>query len=70
MLFYLGLQKIAWAEGVDDKMLENCLRPTFDNWFSLFIDVLETETAEYLELKIQVLKVKNFIKEKVFNNYI
>jgi hypothetical protein len=40
VLFYLMVRGIAWADGMDNELVHNCLDETFNNWMALFLQIL------------------------------
>lgn len=36
-LFYLMIRGIAWADGIDNELIGNCLDETFNSWMALFL---------------------------------
>jgi hypothetical protein len=39
-LFYLMVRGIAWADGLDNSIIESCLNETFNNWMALFLQII------------------------------
>lgn len=40
VLFYLMVRGIAWADGMDNELVHNCLDETFSSWMALFLQIL------------------------------
>lgn len=40
VLFYLMVRGIAWADGIDNDLVHNCLDETFQSWMALFLQIL------------------------------
>jgi hypothetical protein len=36
-LFYLMVRGIAWADGIDNALVQKCLDETFPSWMALFL---------------------------------
>ena len=39
-LFYLLLRLVAWADGIDNELVESCLGETFQSWMVLFLQLV------------------------------
>jgi len=39
-LFYLMARGIAWADGIENTLVQNCLDETFNSWMALFLQIL------------------------------
>lgn len=35
--FFLMIRMVAWADGVDNELIHNCLDGTFTSWMALFL---------------------------------
>jgi len=40
VLFYLMVRGIAWADGIDNELVQGCLDETFNSWIALFLQIL------------------------------
>jgi len=36
-LVYIMIRGIAWADGLDNELVENCLGETFGNWMAILL---------------------------------
>jgi hypothetical protein len=39
-LFYLMMRGIAWADGIENAFVHDCLDETFNSWMALFLQIL------------------------------
>ena len=39
-LFYLLIRLVAWADGIDNELVEKCLGDNFQSWMALFLQII------------------------------
>lgn len=39
-LLYIMIRGIAWADGLENELVENCLSETFGNWMAIFLQII------------------------------
>ena len=55
-LFYLLLRLVAWADGIDNELVEECLGETFQSWMVLFLQLVQSNPKKFFNMKKNVLK--------------
>ena len=72
-LFYLLIRLVAWADGIDNELVQSCLGETFQSWMVLFLQLIQSNPKKYFNMKKNVLKCLvvifrdfiNFSKESI-----
>lgn len=41
-LFYMLIRLVAWADGRDNELVEECLGETFQSWMALFLQIIQS----------------------------
>lgn len=67
MLFYLMVRGIAWADGIDNELVERCLGETFDSWMVLFLQILQSQQNRNFTVKRNALKCLSVIFRDLLN---
>ena len=39
-ILFLNLRCVSWADGIDNLLVEECLNETFNQWMTVFIQVI------------------------------
>ena len=55
-LFYLLIRLVAWADGIDNELVQSCLGETFPSWMGLFLQLIQSNPKKYFNMKKNVLK--------------
>ena len=55
-LFYLLIRMVAWADGRDNELVQECLGETFQSWMALFLQLIQSNPKQYFNLKKNALK--------------
>ena len=55
-LFYLLIRLVAWADGRDNDLVEECLGETFQSWMALFLQLIQSNPKQFFNLKKNALK--------------
>lgn len=55
-LFYLLIRLVAWADGIDNELVDSCLGETFQSWMVLFLQLIQSNPKKYFNMKKNVLK--------------
>ena len=55
-LFYLLIRLVAWADGIDNELVQSCLGETFQSWMVLFLQLIQSNPKKYFNMKKNVLK--------------
>ena len=58
---------IAWADGIDNELLHNCLDETFGSWMALFLQILQSGTNRNFAVKKNALKCLTVIFRDLLN---
>lgn len=72
-LFYLLIRMVAWADGRDNELVQECLGETFQSWMALFLQLIQSNPKQHFNLKKNALKclvvifrdLINFSKESI-----
>lgn len=67
VLFYLMVRGIAWADGMDNELVHNCLDETFTSWMALFLQILQSSTTRNFVVKRNALKCLTVIFRDLLN---
>ena len=55
-LFYMLIRLVAWADGRDNELVEECLGETFQSWMALFLQLIQSNPKQNFDLKKNALK--------------
>ena len=55
-LFYLLIRLVAWADGRENELVEECLGETFQSWMALFLQLISSNPKQFFNLKKNALK--------------
>ena len=55
-LFYMLIRMVAWADGRDNELVQECLGETFQSWMALFLQLIQSNPKQYFNLKKNALK--------------
>ena len=66
-LFYLLIRLIAWADGIDNELVQECLGETFQSWMALFLQIIQSNPNQYFNVKKNALKCLTVIFRDLIN---
>ena len=49
------MRGIAWADGIENAFVHDCLDETFNSWMALFLQILQSSTARNFTIKMNAL---------------
>ena len=55
-LFYMLIRLVAWADGRDNELVQECLSETFSSWMALFLQLIQSNPKQFFNLKKNALK--------------
>ena len=72
-MFYQLIRLVAWADGIDNDLVKECLGDTFQSWMALFLQLIQSNPKQFFNLKRNALKclvvifrdMINFSKESI-----
>lgn len=66
-ILFLNLRCISWADGIDNKLVEKCLNDTFNQWMTVFLQVIQSDSRKFFDLKRHALKCLTVIFRDFIN---
>lgn len=67
VLFHLMVRGIAWADGIDNSLVHQCLDETFESWMALFLQILQSHSSRNFIVKKNALKCLTVIFRDLIN---
>lgn len=67
IVFFLMVRGIAWADGIDNELVQACLDDTFSNWMALFLQILQSSTNRNFVVKKYALRCLTVIFRDLLN---
>jgi hypothetical protein len=61
------MRGIAWADGIENAFVHDCLDETFNSWMALFLQILQSSTARNFTIKMNALKCLTVIFRDFLN---
>ena len=55
-IVFLLIRSIAWADGIDNELVHECLNDTFSAWMALLLQVVQANPRHFFNVKRQALK--------------
>ena len=66
-LLYIMIRGIAWADGLDNELIQNCLNETFGNWMAIFLQIIQSNATKNITVKINALSCLTVIFRDLIN---
>jgi hypothetical protein len=61
------IRGIAWADGLDNELIQNCLNETFGNWMAIFLQIIQSNATKNITVKINALSCLTVIFRDLIN---
>jgi hypothetical protein len=55
-IFYQLVRLVAWADGIDNELVQESLSDTFQSWMALFLQIIQSNPKQHFNLKRNALK--------------
>jgi hypothetical protein len=66
-LLYIMIRGIAWADGLENEIVQNCLSETFGNWMAIFLQIIQSSASKNIGVKINTLRCLTVIFRDLVN---
>jgi len=66
-ILYLCLRCISWADGIDNELIDDCLNDTFNQWMAVFLQVIQSDSKKFFDIKRNALKCLTVIFRDFIN---
>lgn len=61
------LRCVSWADGIDNALVEDALNDTFNQWMTVFLQVIQSDAKKFFDLKRHALKCLTVIFRDFIN---
>ena len=66
-LLYIMIRGIAWADGLDNELVQGCLNETFGNWMAIFLQIIQSNATKNIAVRINALSCLTVIFRDLIN---
>ena len=66
-ILLMNLRCVSWADGIDNRLVEGCLNDTFNQWMTVFLQVIQSDAKKFFDLKRNALKCLTVIFRDFIN---
>ena len=66
-ILFMCLRCVSWADGIDNGLVEDALNDTFNQWMTVFLQVIQSDAKKFFDLKRHALKCLTVIFRDFIN---